>query len=399
MTARARTTGEPPTADAAGGRHRLQQAPLTVAGVGSRSGALTALQRSAGNRAVVSSLLSAPTAGPLQRAVVEPAKKAAMTDYDNTQYRVSGPTDNRLIEVVERGERDNGAPYYRATGKVIGFTKKMPRVDRYDEPRDLGDWAPRVTHVNGMQVAMESGMKSAEALLDSVRETVAGAGGEAAIDPSTLDVLFTYSAKRSNIGADIWNCLKGKAQVEDAVTESQETTMLDAVAAGRRIHVSAHSRGTIKTDNAVRTVFKTLVARYKPAQSKSGKVIKEARRRARDLEGTGLMGPDIAEMIALDQCAEIEAEQQAKKAMDDFIQLVYGGNAVSYPSSVLQVELFVGSRDFVSLGVGTYTKSGAKWASGNKNSVLHKQKGGHGYTENYAKPVGEAIGADLATRG
>lgn len=111
------------------------------------------------------------------------------------------------------------------------------------------------------------------------------------------------------------------------------------------------------------------------------------------------MGPEIAEMIALDQCAEIEAEHQAKKAMDDFIQLVYGGNAVSYPSSVLQVELFVGSRDFVSLGVGTYTKSGAKWASGNKSSVLHKQKGGHGYTENYAKPVGAAIGVDLATRG
>lgn len=286
MTARARTTGDYRNTDATAGRPGLRQVPLTVEDVGSRSGGLTSLQRSAGNRAVVSTLLSASTGGRLQREVVEPAKNAAMTDFDNTRYRVSGPTDNRLIEVVERGERDNGAPHYLATGKVIGFTKKMPRVDRYDEPHDLDDWAPRVTHVNGMQVALESGMKSAEALLESVRATVADAGGEAAIDPSTLDVLFTYSAKRSNIGADIWNCLKGKVQVEDAVTESQETTMLDAVTARRRIHVSAHSRGTIKTDNAVRTVFKTLVTTYKPAQTKNAKVIKDARRRARELEGT-----------------------------------------------------------------------------------------------------------------
>ena len=107
------------------------------------------------------------------------------------------------------------------------------------------------------------------------------------------------------------------------------------------------------------------------------------------------MDMETAKLIAVEQTAAYVGEQRAKAEMDRYIQLVYGGNAVSYPSSVIPVELFVGSTDFVSLGVGTYTKAGAKWASGNDRSVLHKQSGGHGYTENYAKPVGEAIGADI----
>lgn len=171
--------------------------------------------------------------------------------------------------------------------------------------------------------------------------------------------------------------------------------MLDAVNAKRRIFVSAHSRGTIKTDNAVRTTFKTLVAQYTPAMTLLGTVKADARERAKLLEETGLMNARTARAIALQQSAAIEAERQVKKDMDQYIKLVYGGNAVSYPSSVIPVEMFVGSKDFVSLGVGTYTKAGAKWASGNKDSVLHKQGGGHGYTENYAGPVGGAIGEDI----
>jgi hypothetical protein len=286
-------------------------------------------------------------------------------------------------------------PFYEAIGKVTGFTSKLPVIQHYDQPRDLGDWAPKVTHVNGMGVAPESGVKSAEALLDSVQSAIKKGGGDVAVDQSAIDVLLTYSAKRKNIFVDIWECIKGKVRVEDDVTRSQEQLMLDAIRAKKRLHVSAHSRGTIKTDNAVRTVFKMLVAQYKPGQMNKSSVKKDARARAKQLEDTGLMDADIAMQIALDQSAEIAAENVAKQDMDRYIQLVYGGNAVSYPSSALRIEMFVGSKNFVSLGVGTYTKSGAKWASGNQDSVLHKQGGGHSYGSNYAAPVGGAIGADM----
>jgi hypothetical protein len=174
--------------------------------------------------------------------------------------------------------------------------------------------------------------------------------------------------------------------------------MLDAVAAKRRIHVSAHSRGTIKTDNAVRTVFKTLAGQYtQELLANPDKALqREARARAKDLESTGLFDSGMAADLALQQVAEQKAKERAKKAMDTYIQLVYAGNAVSYPSSVIPVTMLVGSKDPISFGVGTYTKSGAKWASGNKRSSLTKVPGAtHGYTRNYARPVGGKIGQDL----
>lgn len=364
-----------------------------------QSAAMLNLQRSIGNKAVSSLVRSGALPMVVQRKKkVKPTKKSTNIDYDNTQYRVSGAKEDRLVEVVVRRTRDDGTPYYEAIGKVEGFERKMPIVEEYDEPKDLGDWAPRITHINGMGVTPQSGMTSAEALLDSVQGKIAQQD-EVAVDQSALDVLFTYSAKRSNIFGDLWDCIKGKTRVEDEPTRSQEKLMLDAIAAKERLHVSAHSRGTIKTDNAVRTVFSILTKQYKPGMRNKGAVKADAKLRAKALEGTGLMDRTIAYEIGLDQAMEIAAQEKAKTDMDQYIQLVYGGNAVSYPSSVIPVELFVGSGDFVSLGVGTYTKAGAKWASGNKRSLLHKQKGGHGYTPNYAKPVGEAIAKDILEKG
>jgi hypothetical protein len=102
--------------------------------------------------------------------------------------------------------------------------------------------------------------------------------------------------------------------------------------------------------------------------------------------------------MALEGQAQQYADKQAREEMDLYIQLVYAGNAVSYPSSVLKVEMFVGSSDMVSMGVGTYTKLGAKVASGNSKTKLHKQSGGHGFTENYANPVGKTIAEDIEDR-
>jgi len=373
--------------------HR-QPAPTTREG--SLATAVLRLQRLAGNSTVASLVRSGRIGTPVQRdRTVTPTKKTDTSTFNNIQYRVSGSGDPRLIEVVERRTRRDGTPYYLATGTVTGFAHKKPIVSVYDQPKDLGNWAPRVTHVNGMGVMPESGMKSAEALLASVQSTIAKAGDDVAVDPDVIDVLYTYSAKRSSFVSDVFNCLKGKLQVEDSVTGTQEQTMLDAVAARRRIHVSAHSRGTIKTDNAVRNAFTTLAAEYTARLRSDQGVRRAARKLQQDLIDTGLMDSKMALAFAIESVARARAEDEVKADMNRYIQLVYGGNAVSYPSSVLPVELFVGSMDFVSLGVGTYTNWGAGWASGNKGTKLHKQSGGHGYTQNYAKPVGEAIGKDL----
>ena len=374
--------------------------PQTAGPAGSTSaqaGHVLGLQRSAGNQAVTSLVRSGGwSTTAVQRRTITVQTKPKDTDFNNQQYRVSGDPPDRLIQLVERRLRPDGTtPYYVALGTVDSFTRNQPVITRYAQAMDLGDWAPRVTHINGMGVTPKSGMTSAKALLTAVEAQIRKAGGEVAVEKEAIDVLFTYSAKRGNVASDIYNCIKGKLGVEDSVTRSQEQTMLDAVAAKRRIHVSAHSRGTIKTDNAVRTVFTTLAAQYKPAMKQSRQVQSDARRLARNYEATGIMSMQVALPLAIEQAAAYHAEQRAKAEMDAFIQLVYGGNAVSYPSKVIPVELFVGSADFVSLGVGTYTKSGAKWASGNDRTKLHKQGGGHGYTENYAGPVGAAIGADI----
>jgi len=391
----------PVEAERQSAKRRANRAPRVPERIpAGRSGELVAQQRGS-DRAVVAALRrSAGLSTVIQRDAKEKIEKPTgktNEDFDNTQYRLTGDNTSRKIELVVRRTRKNGAPYYEATGEVTGWQKKMPIVKRYDKPKDLGDWAPRVTHVNGMMVTPESGMTSANTLLDSVQGKIAAAGNDVAVDQDAIDVLYTYSAKQGLV-ADLWDCLKGKLRVRDDVTRSQEQLMLDAVAAKRRIHVSAHSRGTIKTDNAVRTVFKTLTAQYtQELLAKPDKALqKEAQAFAKELEATGLFDSGMAADFSLQQAAEQKAKERAKKDMDRYIQLVYAGNAVSYPSSVIPVTMLVGSKDPISFGVGTYTKSGAKWASGNKRSNLTKVPGAtHGYTQNYAKPVGGKIGLDV----
>ena len=136
--------------------------------------------------------------------------------------------------------------------------------------------------------------------------------------------------------------------------------MTSAVDSKRRVTVSAHSRGTIKTDNAVRLTYKRLLA----------KRIKQGAKKK-------------------------TAETEVKASMDRYIQLIYAGNAVSYPSSVLKIKMFSGGGDLVSLGVGTWSVSGAKWASGNQNSSMTRTSGGHGFDVNYAAAVGLEAAHDI----
>jgi hypothetical protein len=334
-----------------------------------------------------------------------PKDNATYDDFDGKQYRVFGRKPNRIVEEVKR-KLVNKKPVYFAMGQVVEFQGAMPVVRYYDKPVSLGEWYPQVTHLNGMNVRPQSGIESALALQESINQTLDEKmqEGGVALKQDAVDVLYTYSAQRgegmSGFVGDVFDCIKGKVGIDDQVTLSQTDLMLDAVARQKRTTVSAHSRGTIKTDNAVRNVHKLLVERYSGPARKNAEVIRKAKENARWLVQSSLAEFDYktAYSMALEGQAQQYADKQAREEMDLYIQLVYAGNAVSYPSSVLKVEMFVGSSDMVSMGVGTYTKLGAKVASGNSKTKLHKQSGGHGFTENYANPVGKTIAEDIEDR-
>ena len=218
---------------------------------------------------------------------------------------------------------------------------------------------------------------------------------------NVVDLLYTYSALRGGTAGDLWDCIKGKVQVEDDATVKQEEIMLDAVRRQKRVTVSAHSRGTIKTDNAVREVHKILAQEFIPFVKQSA----DNKRRVKAYcqyayEEAGIL-PDA--MAA--QCYKVLAAEKAKEDMNKFVQLIYAGNAVQHPSTFIDISIYVGGMDPVSMFVGTYSETGRKvdafiGSGGSKKSKLHSVgKGkGHGFVGNYMPAVSQAIANDIRAR-
>lgn len=343
---------------------------------------LVHIQRLIGNRAATRIITTSPPLSVSTKSLQR--KDNDFSDVDSKQFRVSGGKTDRKIEVVERTQKRNGQVVYYATGEVTGFRGKRPIIQKYDTPVSLGNWYPAVTHINGMAVTPESGINSAVALLDAVNDAM-GSATDSAFDQSAIDVLYTYSAQRGGIVSDLWDCIKGKVRVNDRATGKQVEIMLDAIARKKRTTVSAHSRGTIKTDNAVRKVHKKITRELLPSLRKQHYNALVKKWKNSDT-GIGIGPKELAEMELFRM-----AEQEAKQVMDRYIQLIYAGNAVQYPSSALKPTLFVGGLDFVSMSVGSYTKliSGAKSVG---------KFAGHGFNKNYSKAVGKEIAQDLQNR-
>jgi hypothetical protein len=320
------------------------------------------------------------------------------SDFDSKQFRVSGRSPNRRIEEVKRQQMQDGKVVYYAMGLVTGFNGKAPMIAPYPEPIALGDWYPKVTHINGMAVAPKTGILSAVALQESVNKALDGQN-DMAVGQDAVDVLYTYSAQRGGLFADVFDCIKGKVEVKDAATEKQEEIMLDAVHRQKRVTVSAHSRGTIKTDNAVRTAHKILTNECLPAvkQKRYQEVMDYWE--AND-PGIGLSPQDLANISFNGFAAE-----EAKAEMNKFIQLIYAGNAVQHPSAFIDVSIYVGGLDPVSMFVGTYSEVGRKidaaiGTGGSKESQVHSvgRTKGHGFTGNYIPAVSQEIAEDIKSR-
>ncbi|MBA3532989.1 MAG: hypothetical protein H0T73_13780, partial [Ardenticatenales bacterium] len=186
----------------------------------------------------------ADTAG----AVADQVYNSDYTDLNAKQFRVSRNGSDVLVEQVVGERNEEGNLVYSAVGKVVGYESNRPIMEMYDKPRALNGWVPRVTHLNGMMVNPQEGIGSATALHQEVNNVL---NQESALDEKGIDVLYTYSATQG-FGADLAECMIGKVYIDDKVTERQEDIMMDAIRRKQRTTVSAHSRGTIKTDNAVR---------------------------------------------------------------------------------------------------------------------------------------------------
>lgn len=351
------------------------EAPPVRRHVRRRDDEILQMQRTIGNKATTQMIGNMVQRGGSSKENTGPASRP-FTDFNAKQYRVSGREPNRKIEEVVRTVNDQGSVEYQAVGLVVGFEANRPLLEPYPEPVSLGDWYPQVTHVNGMNVRPESGIRDAVSLQESINQTLEG--DDAALDQGAVDVLYTYSATL-NFVPDVWDSLKGKLSISDDVTAVQRQIMLDAVHNQHRTTVSAHSRGTIKTDNAVREAHSTLTEEYLPH-------VWEEVKRVLKLNW-------FQRMLVNGTVREI-AESRAAEMMNMYINLVYAGNAVEFPSSVLPIDFIVGSHDAISLLVGTYTEWGAKW-NHSESTMTGVSGGGHGYRENYAAPAGRLIGQDI----
>lgn len=317
--------------------------------------------------------------------VAEKIHRSDFNDLNATQYLVSA---GGLIEAINRDTDADGNVVYYRTGSVSRGEGDRPTITPYDPVRPMPPgWLPTVTHINGMMVKPNSGLGSAIRLQQELER--AGADG-ALLAADVPQVLYTYSAHRGFV-TDLAECIWGKLYQDDDATDRQTQIMLDAVANQHRTTVSAHSRGTIKTDNAVRNAHAEISRGHLDAGLTDPRVAADARDAARAAADTGLgLSPAMLEHVYVRLFAQERADRVATEEMDRYVQLIYAGNAVQFPSAAVNLNLVVAGSDPVTIAVGKYFRR----AKGSKTKMTDVE-GGHGFNSNYAATVADLVIADL----
>jgi hypothetical protein len=376
---------------------RIQRAPSTAARGSSADvdirrdfvGAMKSAGRGITSAAKATGKFVEDSATSVKNAAVGVAKKIHRSDFNDlnaTQYLVSA---GGKIEAINRREEEDGTVAYYRTGSVTVGNGERPTIVEYDEPIAMpAGWLPTVTHINGMMVKPNSGLGSALRLQQELEK----AGGEALLAADVPSVLYTYSAHRGFV-TDLAECISGKLYLDDDATDRQTQIILDAVKNQHRTTVSAHSRGTIKTDNAVRNAHSKISADYLEIAMADPDVLQLAQENARLVaqmnEGMGLTAA-MLEPVYIRLFAREHADKHATTQMDQFVQLIYAGNAVQFPSASVNLNLVVAGSDPVTIGVGKYFG----FAKGSKTKMTDVS-GGHGFNDNYAPTVAKLIIADL----
>jgi len=319
--------------------------------------------------------------------VAQAIHRSDFNDLNSTQYLVTGQDS---IEAINRRVDENGTVVYYKTGSVTRGDGDRPTIVPYDEaiPVPPG-WLPSITHINGMMVKPNEGLGSALRLQQELHK----AGGNALLEDDIPSVLYTYSAHRGFV-TDLAECVWGKLYQDDDATDRQTQIMLDAVANQHRTTVSAHSRGTIKTDNAVRNAHAKISQDHVPAASEDPGVHQRAADAARaaalDAGPTAQLSANMLESVYRRLLARQHADELATAELDKYVQLIYAGNAVQFPSSSVNLNLVVAGSDPITILVGKYFG----FAAGSKTDMTDID-GGHGFDDNYASTVAGLIIADL----
>lgn len=319
-------------------------------------------------------------------AAVAAGRMVFRSDFDDlnaTQYLVGA---GGRVEAINRRVEDGQVVYYK-TGLVTSMAGERPVVEEYRPavPMPPG-WLPSVTHINGMMVMPNEGIGSAIRLQQELER----ASGPTVLAADVPSVLYTYSAHRGFV-TDLLQCIRGKLYVGDDPTTAQRRIMLDAVRGRHRTTVSAHSRGTIKTDNAVRDAHRIL------SDEVVGRFRNDAgvRRQARELAQQNYdpqmgLSPAVLEPLYVQLLARERADASASRDLDQYVQLIYAGNAVQFPSAAVRLQLVVAGSDMVTISVGKYFG----FAAG-RNVSMTDVGGGHGFDDNYARTVADLIVADI----
>lgn len=111
-----------------------------------------------------------------------------------------------------------------------------------------------------------------------------------------------------------------------------------------------------------------------------------------DYESMGI-SPAILRQIVTREKARQLANSEATRQLDAFVQLIFAGNAVQFPSSLMAGHIVVAGGDPVTIAVGKYFRKATPG-----NYEMHDVGGGHGFNENYVETVGKLAAADLLAR-
>lgn len=257
----------------------------------------------------------------------DPTKQTAqvVTRNDDGSYKVVG-------DVWSHTGPDGKQTFAGNTNPDIFFFSTRPVDQQVDVPM------PSVTHVNGIDVTPAGGLGSAQKLQQAIAGTPGCAGDVTSNEKGTAAtgggtpcancgcVLYTYSEDLGTIG-DLVQCVGAKGGWTGRVTATEVQMMRDAIANGSVITMSAHSRGSILTEDAWQIVFDGLRTDYmnSPAgRDAADKIRAQFAAQYGDTDDGGMW-----ELWAQNAIND-DAGRHAGNTLNDHVMVVSSGNAVSF---------------------------------------------------------------------
>ena len=246
--------------------------------------------------------------------------KRTFEDYQARQLRVCTDEDGK--QTVEEVQRNPDGTY-----TVIGEIKGNPPTtgDVWNTPTPVTPYtvpAPSVSHVNGIDNTPSEGLSGAMALQQEIHKQCPGKASGDACDECDC-VLYTYSEELGFV-SDLAQCVAGKFGWEGKVGEKQAQMMRDAIANGDHITMSAHSRGSILTEDSWNQVFSEQRSEFMNSPEAVA-----AGQEAYDMTLAETMDPISALMVSRIAQQQVAGEQAAE-VVNKHVTVVSSGNAVSF---------------------------------------------------------------------